>query len=165
MKLTNQKQWFFSVALLAVFSLEVFARVGGGHSYGGGSGGSGGGGGGDGGALIWILFQVFRLLIYLTIEVPVIGIPLDIIVIVGVVYFFVRRGKTVAAGIDVFSSTPSTVSPQFDQCRPVETVAREFAQLRKFDPNFSEIVFTDFAYALYGKAHEARGRGVAALDE
>jgi hypothetical protein len=165
MKLSNHKRWLFSVALLAVFSIEVFARVGGGHSYGGGSGGGGGGDGGDGGALVWILFQVFRLLIYLTIEVPVIGIPLDIIVIVGVVYFFVRRGKTAAAGIDVFSSTPSTVSTQFDQCRPVETVAREFAQLRKFDPNFSEIVFTDFAYALYGKAHEARGRGVAALDE
>ncbi|HEX8097206.1 MAG TPA: TIM44-like domain-containing protein, partial [Pyrinomonadaceae bacterium] len=30
--------------------------------------------------------------------------------------------------------------------------------------NFSEITFTDFCYALYGRAQEARGRGAAALD-
>src|SRR5262249_13547727 len=29
---------------------------------------------------------------------------------------------------------------------------------------FSEIIFTDFCYALYGKAHDARGRGQQALD-
>jgi predicted lipid-binding transport protein (Tim44 family) len=44
-------------------------------------------------------------------------------------------------------------------------VARQFGQLRRFDPNFSEIVFTDFAYALYGKAHDARGHGAPALDQ
>ena len=42
---------------------------------------------------------------------------------------------------------------------------RELLQLRKFDPNFSEIVFTDFCYALYGKAHDARGHGQDALDQ
>ena len=40
----------------------------------------------------------------------------------------------------------------------------QFEQLRKFDPNFSEIVFTDFCYALYAKAHEARGNGAKELD-
>ncbi|HSB26432.1 MAG TPA: hypothetical protein VLE19_01195, partial [Pyrinomonadaceae bacterium] len=39
-----------------------------------------------------------------------------------------------------------------------------FEQLKKFDPNFSEIVFTDFCYALYGKAHDARGGGAPKLD-
>ena len=34
-----------------------------------------------------------------------------------------------------------------------------FCSIKKFDPNFSEIVFTDFCYALYGKAHDARGGG------
>ncbi|MGH9904324.1 MAG: hypothetical protein ACRD8U_01930, partial [Pyrinomonadaceae bacterium] len=43
-------------------------------------------------------------------------------------------------------------------------VGRSLELLRRFDPNFSEIVFTDFCYALYGKAHEARGQGAAALD-
>jgi hypothetical protein len=30
--------------------------------------------------------------------------------------------------------------------------------LRRFDPNFSEIVFTDFCYSLFARVHEARGR-------
>ncbi|HEY0386398.1 MAG TPA: TIM44-like domain-containing protein, partial [Pyrinomonadaceae bacterium] len=41
---------------------------------------------------------------------------------------------------------------------------QEFNQLRRFDPNFSEIIFTDFCYALYARAHEARGRGREQLD-
>jgi hypothetical protein len=49
--------------------------------------------------------------------------------------------------------------------RPQLDVQRAFNQLRRFDPNFSEIIFTDFCYALYGRAHEARGKGKAALDE
>ena len=66
------------VAWLAVglFATEVFARVGGGGSYGGGGGGGHGGGGG-GGALVYLLI---RFLLWLTIEHPVIGIPVDIIV-------------------------------------------------------------------------------------
>ena len=148
------------IGLGALFlPVEVFARVGGGQSYGGGSGSGGGGGGG---AIVWILFQVVRLLLYLTIEYPLIGIPLDIIVIAGVIYYFMRRGSPTT---QAFSSIiTSTSQPQTQTGDRSEVVARSFAQLRKFDPNFSEIVFTDFSYALYAKAHEARGRGAAALD-
>ena len=32
-------------------------------------------------------------------------------------------------------------------------------ELQEFDPNFSEILFVDFAYSLYSQVHEARGRG------
>src|SRR5439155_6776252 len=45
-----------------------------------------------------------------------------------------------------------------------QDIQRAFNQLRRFDPNFSEIIFTDFCYALYGRAHDARGQGKAALD-
>jgi Tim44-like domain len=143
------------VALAFLFlSEEAAARVGGGQSYGGGSGG--GGGDGAAGAIIWLIFQIFRILVYLTIEYPVIGIPLDILVICGVVYYFVRRSRrtepTSTLRLDTHQSAPTNASRQFDQ-------------LRRFDPNFSEIVFTDFAYALYGKAHDARGHGVTALDQ
>src|SRR5215467_2005461 len=62
---------------------EVLARVGGGQSYGGGGGHGGGGGGG--GALVYLLV---RFLIWLTIEHPLIGIPVDIIVIAIVIYWF-----------------------------------------------------------------------------
>ena len=145
-----------TLSCLVLSPLNVLARVGGGHSYGGG-GSSGGSGDGGGGAIVWLIFEAIRLLVYLTIEYPVIGIPLDIIVILGVVYFFKRRKSTVSFSSIVPPSNVPRVGSQ-------DTASRSFARLRKFDPNFSEIVFTDFAYALYGKAHDARGHGAAALD-
>ncbi len=136
---------------------EAVARVGGGQSYGGGGGDSGD----DGGAIIWIVFQLIRLLFYLTIEYPLIGIPLDIIFVAGVIYYFARRSNRSSEG---FSSAAATsIAPaQFPRNR--EDIAGGFALLRRFDPDFSEIVFTDFCYALYAKAHHARGRGAAELD-
>src|SRR3981189_3007313 len=86
--------------------LEVLARVGGGQSYGGGSGSGGGDGGG---AIVWILFQAVRLLLYLTSEYPVICIPLDIILIAGVIYYFMRRGSpTTQAFSSIITSTSQT---------------------------------------------------------
>jgi hypothetical protein len=148
--------------LLAVGELgEVWARVGGGGSYSGGRGGGSGGGEGAGA----IVYLIFRVLLWLTIEVPIIGIPIDIFVVGMLLYIFVfKKNKT----------EPSTCSsPAASDAVPtlgLETPSRrggfvqEFNQLRRFDPNFSEIIFTDFAYALYAKAHEARGRGAEALD-
>jgi hypothetical protein len=37
--------------------------------------------------------------------------------------------------------------------------AARMSELRKFDPNFSEITFSDFCYSLYARAHPARGAG------
>ena len=167
MKPTSTAKFTSGVSLLAaslsgllLLPAEVFARVGGGQSYGGG--GHSGGGGGGGGAIIWLVFQALRLLVYLTIEYPLIGIPLDLIVIGTIIYYFVRRGR---ASPQAFSSLSSDTSQQGVEAGVgAEIVSRDFGRLRKFDPNFSEIVFTDFCYALYGKAHESRGRGAAALD-
>jgi hypothetical protein len=154
-------RWSFLASILIGVTLaflflseEASARVGGGQSYGGGSGG--GGGDGAAGAIIWLIFQVFRFLIYLTIEYPVVGIPLDILVACGVAAYFVRRARRTEPATPLGLDTNQGRS---------ENLPRQFEQLRKFDPNFSEIVFTDFAYALYGKAHDARGHGAAALDQ
>ena len=136
---------------------EAIARVGGGQGYGGG-GGHGGSGGGGAGALVYLLV---RFLLWLTIEHPVIGIPVDIAVIALVIYWFARPSRK-SVNLD---SSPILYAPD-----PVATAAqqqgfqREFNQLRRFDPNFSEIVFTDFCYALYGRAHDSRGRGQQELD-
>lgn len=142
-----------------LLAADVFARVGGGGSYGGGGGGSGGGGGGDGaGALVYL---IVRLLLWLTIEHPVIGIPVDIIVIAAVIYWFSRPSRN---AVDIASSaifSRDAVATAVQQ----RDFQRAFNQLRRFDPNFSEIIFVDFCYALYGRAHEARGRGPRALDE
>lgn len=145
-----------AATLFVCADLEVLARVGGGQSYGGG-GGSGGSGGGGGGAIIWLIIQIVRALLYLTIEYPVIGIPIDIIVIGGVIYYFARKTRRVET--ELVSVVPASTS----EAEQVD-VMRAFNHLRRFDPNFSEIIFTDFCYALYGKAHEARGRGANVLD-
>ncbi len=149
---------FGSLVIIALVSLDAFARVGGGGSYGGGGSGGGDGGGGGAGALVYLLV---RLLLWLTIEHPVIGIPVDILVIGLVIYWFARP-STKSVSLDSRSiDAPDPVATAVQQ----QGFQREFNQLRRFDPNFSEIIFTDFCYALYGRAHEARGRGPKALDE
>jgi len=40
-----------------------------------------------------------------------------------------------------------------------QTAGADLSALRRFDPNFSQIVFEDFCNALYSKAHHARGTG------
>ncbi len=143
----------------ALFPLEAWARVGGGGSYGGG-GGHGGGGGGAG--LAYLIIQVVRLLVYLTIEYPAIGIPLDIIVVGALIYRFTRPRKKRA---EVYSSSVLGLAASgAGATERQQSVAQQFDQLRRFDPNFSEIIFTDFCYALYARAHDARGHGAPALN-
>lgn len=156
-KVVSALAWFVSFCFL--LPAAVLGRVGGGQGYGGG----GDSGDGDGaGAVIWLIFELVRLLIYLTIEYPIIGIPLDIIVIGGVIwYFFLRKSNKPLT----FTSYTSGLTPSTS---PVETSygpAQAFDRLRKFDPNFSEIVFTDFCYTLYAKAHHARGSSGVELDQ
>jgi hypothetical protein len=144
-------------AVLISGTLEVvFARVGGGQSYSGGGHGSGGNGGGGVGALIYL---VIRMLLWLTIEYPLIGIPLDILVVGLIVAYFVRGSKPSPStcSADVAGVNPTTqvsTSAALNQA----SVTQAFNQLRRFDPNFSEITFTDFCYALYGRAHMSRSR-------
>jgi hypothetical protein len=162
MRVITIASWFCIVLLIVAEFSSVWARVGGGQSYSGGSrggsrGGSGGGGGGAG--LFYLVIQIFRLLFWLTIYHPVIGIPLDLLLIAAVVYYFRRPKKVDAAAC---SSPASGVAQAFDSSysAPVDrnTITQAFNQLRRFDPNFSEIIFTDFCYALYAKAHNARSK-------
>lgn len=132
---------------LASIAAGAFARVGGGSSYSGGGSSSGnGGGGGDGGGEL--VFLVIRMLFWLTVEYPAVGIPLDLIVIGGVVVYVRRKGSTTTVALGVV------------QARVVASrQPARIDQLRRFDPNFSEIVFTDFCYALYARVQNARGNG------
>jgi hypothetical protein len=94
------------------------------------------------------------LLIWLTIEYPAVGIPLDIIFISAVVYYFLRRKKTEKEWSSAASVVPKRRESRAQQKQ--EEVQMGFGRLRRFDPNFSEIIFTDFCYALYGRAHHER---------
>lgn len=75
--------------------------------------------------------------------VPLIGITV-LFVIVGFVIFARRKQGA-------FPVAPVTAENDLP-------VAARFEELRKFDPNFSEILFTDFIYALYAQVQKARGR-------
>jgi hypothetical protein len=128
--------------LILLVATSAVARVGGGEGYSGG-GGSGGGDGDGGGAEL--LYLVFRLLFWLTLEYPVIGIPVDIIVIIVVIKWLKSRNSPEVLS---YSATGAGASPP-----------ARLDELRRFDPNFSEITFSDFCYSLYARAHHARGEG------
>ena len=161
-RIGSRSAWHLTVLLVSALTvlalaMDVYARVGGGQSYGGG-GGHGGGGGGAG-ALVYLLI---RFLLWLTIEHPVIGIPVDIIVIAIVIYWFAKPSKKSVSITSTSIIAPDSVATVAQQ---QQSVQRSFNQLRRFDPNFSEIIFTDFCYALYGRSHDVRGHGAKALDE
>ncbi len=129
--------------LTFLFAADAFARVGGGESFSGGGGGSSGGGDGDGGAEL--LFYLFRFLFWLTWNHPLIGIPVDIVVAIVILKWLRTRN---APEVLAISATHAHVPPP-----------RRLDELRRFDPNFSEITFSDFCYSLYARAHHARGAG------
>lgn len=141
------KRWWRVVLVLLVLLLvaaDVPARVGGGESYSGGGSSSGGGGGDSDGGGLELLYYLFRFLLWLTIEYPAVGIPVDIVVIWALIVWF--RKKQAAAAVRI--TTTHAAAP----------VAR-LDELKRFDPNFSEITFSDFCYSLYGGVHFARGKG------
>jgi len=120
------------------------ARPGGGQGYsgGGGSGGSGGGGG-DGG----LIFLLVRLLIWLIFNHPLIGIPLTIAVIIG----FVRWNKNKGSRQMGWDSMPTRA-----QAPPQRQPSQDLEVIRTLDPDFSIVLFDDFVFALYARAHQAR---------
>lgn len=137
-----------ALAAMLLFAFAAAARVGGGESYSGGGHGGGGGGGGGGGELVYL---VFRLLLWLTIEHPVIGVPVDVVVIVIVI----RRVQRNAAAPPSSHSVPVLSLTTAIADRRSQLIAT----LRRFDPNFSEITFSDFCYSLYARVQNARGEG------
>lgn len=173
-----------SAALVCAFlwSGIAEARVGGGGSFGGGGGGGsssggggsysggggsysgGGGGGGDSDVLIWLLFKH-----------PVIGIPLLIAIILFHIVKALNKEPEYASSSP--QQTRSSQSGRSGNARErsnrqaarnreaarvrenaLKAVQSRLNQIRRYDPNFSEILFMDFAYALYSRVHEARGQ-------
>jgi hypothetical protein len=132
-----------AAALFALASVAL-ARPGGGHTYSGDrSSGHGGGGGGDfSGELIYL---VIRLIFFY----PQIGIPLAIVVAI-VIYRMRNRG---------FESWDTSAVPHraAAAARPATPPpASRLHDLFAIDPDFSAIVFEDFAYRLYATALRAR---------
>lgn len=161
----TRASWRRAAALLACCAVAcvaagaVWARAGGGHTYGGGSSrsssggswrsGSSGGSGGDG-DLIWFLIRLFLQLI---IDVPQIGVPILIVLLV-VAFHWARSNmeeEPVLGGV-------SAPMPRQDVARGSQ-VESHIQRLQKLDPNFSRPLFLDFVGLLYARAVAARGTG------
>jgi len=113
------------------------ARPGGGQSFSGGSSfDGGGGGGGDGGAHL-LYFLVRLIIIY-----PQVGVPVAIVVAVGIV--MAKRKNDSLSDWDSGQSVAARTPPP------------DLRAIRAGDPEFSSVLFSDFVYALYARAHQAR---------
>lgn len=125
------------VVLLALASVAI-ARPGGGESYSGGGGhGGGGGGGGDAGAIFELIYWTLRLCFYY----PQVGLPILAAIVGWVIYSAYRQHQ----------------NKDWDSGPPVQLErALDLSDVRRFDPDFSQIVFEDFAYRLFSTAHRAR---------
>jgi uncharacterized Zn finger protein (UPF0148 family) len=127
--------------LIVLVPFLAHARPGGGEGYSGG--GSGGGGGdGDGG----LIFLLIRLLIWLIFRHPLIGIPLTIVIVI----WLIRKNKQ--GGLQSWDSARPAPPPPPPPRRPTQ----DLEVIRGLDPDFSIVLFDDFVYALYARAHQAR---------
>lgn len=145
--------WFLLLFPLfgGILASELEARFGGGGGYsGGGRGGGSGGGGGDGlGALIYLLVRLFLLLW----DQGPVGKFFAILLLIGTVAGFVWYGKhkkKMKDQLDVQGRILHSHRAQRQQSRGVQ-------QIQQFDPNFSRVLFLDFARLVYVKFHESRG--------
>ncbi|MBX3156624.1 MAG: TIM44-like domain-containing protein, partial [Deltaproteobacteria bacterium] len=146
--MTRRTKLVLGLALLFLLALvgAALARPGGGQSYSGGGGhssSSGGGGSssssgsGDIGALFELIYHLVRLIVYY----PEIGIPLVILIVVWIMYSAYQQHKN-----KDWDSGPAV---QLQRAIPLD-------DLRRVDPNFSQVLFEDFAYRLFSTAHRAR---------
>jgi len=157
-----RRRWsLLALALVLLLASAVaFGRPGGGHSYSGGSrssgsshsgGGGGGGGGGDGGFLV-------EILIYLIIENPSVGIPLLILIGIGML---VRAA--IQRGMKAWSTTPTDVSSVATVQQHTSGPRQRMEELREVDPEFSLVLFEDFVYMMYAAVQRSRALGTGPL--
>jgi hypothetical protein len=158
MSRAGRRNWLLLLVVVALVLLAglALARPGGGHSYSGGSRSSGssrssGGGGGDGGFLV-------EILIFLVIENPAIGIPLIIIIGIGML---VR--SVIQRGMKSWSTTSTDVSQVQSHERATSGPRQRLEELRAVDPELSLVLFEDFVYMMYQAVHRSRALGTGSL--
>jgi DNA-directed RNA polymerase subunit RPC12/RpoP len=142
-----RRRSLFFLLFAAAFLIPALAhaRPGGGEGY------SGGGGGGDGGGGGGFAYLLIRLWIEFVIHYPAIGIPLTI---VGILVFMAWNRKRVKEGKQSWTSPSS--APTAPTAPPQQPRSQDLDAIRRLDPEFSVVLFEDFAYALYARAHQAR---------
>jgi hypothetical protein len=126
------------------------ARPGGGEGYSGGGdsgGGGGGGGGGDDGGILWLLVELWFRFVF---RHPLIGIPLTIVILY--VLFKARKKGLLGKG----QSWDTGQTHQRPAAPPPPPPSQNLEAVRSLDPDFSIVLFEDFAYTLYARAHRSR---------
>jgi hypothetical protein len=142
---------------LLLLSAAVFARPGGGQGYsGGGDSGGGGGGGGDDGGFIWLLIELWFRFVF---HHPLIGIPLTILI-----FYLLAKARKKGLLHQLQGQTWDTGAARQRQAAPPPP-SQSLEAVRALDPDFSIVLFEDFAYTLYARAHRSRTdpRALAAL--
>ena len=142
---------------LALGSLSAWARPGGGNSYSGSSHSShsGGGSSGGGGDAAGLVLQ----LVLLCFEHPAVGVPLLVIVIL----FFVAKAAIGSARQGWSTTTPEAVQAVQQVEQDARLSRMELDRIRGLDPEFSLVLFEDFAYMLYAAVQRARATGAQAI--
>jgi hypothetical protein len=140
--------FFLAVTSIALTLLapDLLARAGGGESFSsgssGGSSGGSGSGGGDGAGII--LYLIFRLLVVLCVQYPIVGIPLTLAFIALVIYVLSQsqkqlQGRTLQRGLHAISAnsqakaiqTLTNADPSFDPQRFSQRVKTAFLTLQQ----------------------------------
>lgn len=132
--------------ILLLWVAEALARVGGGQDFEAPSDGFGGGDDGPG-----VDIGLVRLLLWLCIEHPAIGIPLTILVIV-----FWLASKQGGKGKVVVHGRPKRAGPAAAPTEPPR-------DLMDRDPSFSEVLLRDLFQLVYLRALALRSGGDAAV--
>jgi predicted lipid-binding transport protein (Tim44 family) len=138
-------------ALAWLLCAAAWARPGGGHSFSGPSHSSphGHGGDGDGG------FELVVLLLRLVFAYPKLAIPVLVIVVVW--WVRTQRGGRLESWETPHHAHASAPRPA--AARAAERT--DLGALRELDPDFSRVLFEDFAYRLYASVQRARGDAAA----
>jgi len=117
--------------------VELALRPGGGDSFSGGGGHSGSSDGGGGGGVFELVYWLLRLVFVY----PQVGVP---ILVLGVGYV-------------LYSAYRQHQNRDWDSGPPVALErAIVLIDLRRLDPEFSQVLFEDFAFRLFAAAHRAR---------
>ncbi|MEI9940959.1 MAG: TIM44-like domain-containing protein [Pseudomonadota bacterium] len=148
-----------ALGLALSYSVNAWARPGGGQSYSGGaarsSRSSGGHSGGDGGDAAGLIFQ----LLLLCIQYPALGVPLLVIVVV----FFIAKAAVGARQKGWSTTTPEAVQAVARVAQSAPLGRSELDTIRTLDPGFSLVLFEDLAYMLYAAVQRGRGVGTQSL--